>query len=252
MVLGNLGCKLSLSKLRQEVKTDINGTTIYGIVKTAKSYGLSSEALCGTFEEFCDELNQNKCTFPMIVNVMSSEGFSHFIIIYKYKNGKLYIADPASRCYKKPLQELAAIWVGNIICFSDLDKVDKCDETKHKMDKYVKICLKHKKFIFAAVFISLLIAFVSMIGTLIFEYVVDGIYQNSFGSEEYIIHADDISDSLDMRILSVVTSLFPTFRKLCTSVIILFVFQNAIAYLQSYLLAVMSKKDKCSCYDELF
>lgn len=242
MILGNLGCKLSLSQIRQKVKTDINGTTVYGIVKTAKSYGLSSEALCGTFKEFCDELNQNKLTFPMIVNVISPEGFSHFIIINKYKNRKLYIADPASRCYKKPLEALEEIWIGNIICFSDLDKVEKRNETKHKMDKYIKICLKHKKFIFAAVFISLLIAFVNMIGTLIFEYVVDGIYQNNFGSEKYVIQTDDVSDSLDMCILSVVTSLFPTFRKLCTAVIILFVFQNAIAYLQSYLLAVMSKK----------
>lgn len=83
IVLGEYGCKQPLSVVRNELKTDINGSSVYSIVTTAEKYGLKGEALCGTFEEFVREINNNKITLPVIANIVSDDGYSHFIVVNK-------------------------------------------------------------------------------------------------------------------------------------------------------------------------
>lgn len=85
MILGNAGCKLPLGQLRHEIKTDLNGSTIYEIVTIAEKYGAQVKALSSSFEEFIEFVKNGKMKFPLIVNVLSSGLTSHFIIIDKFK-----------------------------------------------------------------------------------------------------------------------------------------------------------------------
>ena len=113
-------------------------------MNAAESYGLKTQTLCGPIEEFCTEIENNNICLPVIANVFSQEGYSHFIVIYKYKKGKFYIADPALHTRIIKLDELKEIWIGNIISFSECDKVPKRNDTRHKIYKYIKICQSKK------------------------------------------------------------------------------------------------------------
>ena len=39
MILGYFGCKMPLSVIRMDMKTDINGSSMYGILTAAEKYG---------------------------------------------------------------------------------------------------------------------------------------------------------------------------------------------------------------------
>lgn len=239
MILGNLGCKLPLSKLRRDIRTDADGSTIYGILRAAEKYGLKGDALGGSFEEFCEAFGKGELKLPIIVNVASPEGYSHFIVIYKMRGNRCCIADPAR--YKSTIktEELKEIWLGSIICFSEENNVVKRDELAHSMDKYIAVCHRQTKFFVAVIVLSLFITGVSMIGTLVFEYIVDGIYS---GTSESGVAMQDGNDSADVVILNYISLIFPTLPKLCFAMVGFFLFRSLIGLLRSYFSAVMGKR----------
>lgn len=241
MILGTYGCKLLMGKLREEIKTDINGSTIYGIVKTAEKYGLKANPLYGEYQDFCKGIKDKSVTFPMIINVVSEEGNSHFVVAYKIKKNSIYIADPASKKYKESLKEFKKRWIGNVICFTGFENVPQINEVRLSVYKYINICKKQSKLIALIVLISFVIAIISMLGALIFEYIIDGIY-----SEEFNLNSMKISfeskDSIDIRILNFVTGHFSSLTKICLAMITLYFFQSIISWGRTYFLSVMSKK----------
>ncbi len=239
MILGNLECKLPLSKLRHDIRTDADGSTVYGILRAAEKHGLKGDALCGSFEEFTESLDKGDIKLPIIVNVASPEGYSHFIVIYKIKGKKCFIADPAKYKGTCNIEELKEIWLGSIICFSEENNVVKTDELAHSMDKYIAVCRRQSKFFAAVIVFSLLITGISMIGTLVFEYIVNGIYS---GVSENIVDMNDGNDSADTVVLYYISRIFPTLPKLCLAMVCFFLFRSMIGLLRSYFSAVMGKR----------
>ena len=241
MILGRYGCKLLLGKLREEIKTDVNGSTMYGIVKTAEKYGLNAEPLHGEFQEFCNGIQDKSILFPMIINIISAEGNSHFVVAHKIKKSKLYIADPASKIYKMSLEELEKIWIGNIICFKGFENIVKVNEFRLSMDKYFSVCKKQNKLIALIVLISFGIATIGMLGALIFEYVIDGIYSENFNLENMRTALEN-KDSVDMMIIGLINRFFPSLTKLCIAIIVLYFFRAVISWMRTYILSTMSKR----------
>lgn len=239
MILGNLECKLPLSKLRHDIRTDADGSTIYGILRAAEKYGLKGEALCGSFEEFKDSITKGNVTLPLIVNVASPEGYSHFIVIYKIRGKRCFIADPAKYKTTCALENLREIWLGTILCFSEENTVVKTDELAHSMDKYIIVCRRQSKFFVAVIIFSLFITVISMIGTLVFEYIVDGIYS---GTSENVLTTNEGNSSADTIILHYISLIFPTLPKLCAVMVCFFLFRSMIGLLRSYFSAIMGKR----------
>ena len=180
MVLGEYGCKLPLSVIRMDLKTDINGSSIYGILEGAKKHGLEGRALSGTIHEFLEEVNNNNIKLPVIANIISKEGYSHFIVIKKVNKKRFYILDPAKKGHWEKTEDLEKVWVGNIVEFTDHSKVKAADETRGRLQKYVNVCKKQYKTIISVVLFSLLISIVGLIGSVMFEYVINGIYSEKF------------------------------------------------------------------------
>lgn len=241
MVLGNYGCKLPLSVIRMDLKTDINGSSIYGILTGAKKHGLEGKALCGTIHEFIEEYNNNNVQLPVIANVASKEGNSHFIVIHKIKKDHLYIWDPAKKGSKEKIEELEKIWVGNVIVFNDHSKVEKIDQTKGRLQKYIKVCQRQQKAIISVVVFSLLISFVGLIGSVMFEYVVNGIYTKKFLEGDYSV-SEAHNSPLDVMLLKFIIKHIPSFTALVIAIIFMFLMQELLSVFRSYLLAKMSKK----------
>lgn len=241
MILGSYGCKILLGRLREKIKTDVNGSTVYGIVKVAEEYGLKANPLHGEFYKFCEGIRDKSITFPMIINVVSEEGNSHFVVAYKIKKNKIYIADPASKQYKLSLEELKKIWIGNIICFMGTENVPKINEIRSSMNKYIFVCKKQKRIIFLIVLVSFGIAAIGMLGALIFEYIIDSIYSENFNLNR-IYTSVEYKDSIDIKIIDLIRTIFPSLTQICIVMIALYFFRAIISWLRTYFLAKMSKK----------
>lgn len=241
MVLGEYGCKLPLSVIRMDLKTDINGSSIYGILEGAKKHGLEGRALSGTIHEFLEEVNNNNIKLPVIANIISKEGYSHFVVIKKVNKKRFYILDPAKKGHWEKTENLEKVWVGNIVEFTDHSKVKAADETRGRLQKYVNVCKKQYKTIISVVLFSLLISIVGLIGSVMFEYVINGIYSEKFLAGDYSVSTENNSP-LDVMLLKFIVKRVPSFPMLIISIIFMFLLQEVLSVFRSYLLTKMSKK----------
>ncbi len=80
----------SITQLRDIMGTDINGTTVYGLVQGAKKVGFTTKAVNVNDNDVFSEYS-----LPAIANIHTSEGMNHFVVIHKIKEETLIIADPA-------------------------------------------------------------------------------------------------------------------------------------------------------------
>ena len=68
----------TITKLRDVMGTDIKGTNLIGLADCAKQLGFSSQAVRVDKEGFLSEY-----TLPAIANVITKEGLSHFVVVFK-------------------------------------------------------------------------------------------------------------------------------------------------------------------------
>lgn len=86
--------KLPMSRFRELVKMDDNGTSLYGIVDGAQKLGLKAAALEGSSKELLDSLTKKEFNFPFIARVIVDNTIEHFIVVYKISRFYIYVADP--------------------------------------------------------------------------------------------------------------------------------------------------------------
>ena len=68
----------TITRLRDLMGTDIQGTNLLGLSKCAETLGFVSQAVRVDREGFL-----SRYTLPAIANVLTKEGLSHFVVIFK-------------------------------------------------------------------------------------------------------------------------------------------------------------------------
>lgn len=68
----------TITKLRDMMGTDLKGTNLIGLSKGADRLGFTSQAIRVDKEGFLSEY-----TLPAIANILTKEGLSHFVVIFK-------------------------------------------------------------------------------------------------------------------------------------------------------------------------
>ena len=68
----------TITRLRDVMGTDIKGTNLIGLSKCAEELGFVSQAVKVDKEGFL-----SKYTLPAIANIVTREGLSHFVVIFK-------------------------------------------------------------------------------------------------------------------------------------------------------------------------
>ncbi|MCC8150473.1 MAG: hypothetical protein LIO96_03185 [Lachnospiraceae bacterium] len=88
----------TITRLRDMMSTDLNGTNLVGLSRCAESLGFVSQAVTVDREGFFSGF-----TLPAIANVVTGEGMSHFVVVFKITKKHVIIGDPA-----KDLERLTA------------------------------------------------------------------------------------------------------------------------------------------------
>lgn len=175
MIAFYYGIKCSIGSLRKLMKTDINGTSIYGIIKAAKYIGFDAEALFGTIDEIIEDISKKEIHLPLIAHVNNDDNMGHFIVIYKITKNKIYVVDPASGKKKLSIDEFNNIWTGKIVIFVNNKS---CYEEK-RSNNIIKIILNQKKRILVVMSVSFIISIIGILITLILRSILDySIYMN--------------------------------------------------------------------------
>jgi len=227
MVAEYYGLKLPLVKCRNAVKVDNDGASMYGLIKGAEQIGLKGEALEGSYSELLGEIAEGNIKYPFVARIITAEMFEHYIVVYKITDKEVIIGDPGKGKVKYPIELFEGVWTGHIVAFEKTPEFKKGNERKGTLSRFLPLITSQKKLIAGVVAVSLFISFVSLVGSMVFEYIVNN-----------LVYAGQ-SASAATNILS---ALFSNIHGLCIAVIVLYIFQGAVQVLRGYLLASMSKK----------
>lgn len=227
MVAEYYGHKLTIPKCRNLVQVDNDGASLFGLEKGLEAIGFDVEALEGNFNELIDEISKGTITFPFIARIITAEMFEHFVVVYKIDNKSVHIADPAKGKSKYPIELFEGVWSGHIVALKPNSDFKKINERKGILKRFIPFIFAQKKFIWSVVLISAFISFVSLLGSTIFEYIVNN-----------TVYSGKASFGLS----SLVETVFSNIDVLCVSVIVLYVFQGGLQILRGYLLSNMSKQ----------
>ena len=103
------GGSVSLERLLELTKTTKEGTNFYNLKAAAIEIGLNGE---GYKLDSIDKLSEIEKPF---ISQIVINNYHHFVVVYKIKNNKITIMDPAKGMQKISLDEFNNMWTGYIL-----------------------------------------------------------------------------------------------------------------------------------------
>ena len=173
MILNYYGKWCSMNNARHVIGTDSNGTSMYGLIKGAESFGFDAEGLEGNINELIDYYFEHDKN-PFIAHLLINNQIEHYIVVYEISKKNMLIGDPA---YDKPLKikidEFLEMWTGKIISFNKRNEIS-VESDKPQYDIKSVVCLKpYRKKIIYAIFSTIIISIISLLSTYFLESIID-------------------------------------------------------------------------------
>lgn len=152
----------TITRLRDMMGTDLKGTNLIGLSKCAEELGFMSQAVRVDREGFL-----SKYTLPVIANIITKEGLSHFVVVFKITDKYVIVGDPAKDLEKLEIDEFYKNFTGAMLLLKPNEKFvgGKLKGTK-MFDRYVKLLLPHKKLFIYAILASFLITVFGILSSL--------------------------------------------------------------------------------------
>ena len=118
---------IDIDKLKDKLKTDKNGTSVYDIVKVSNELGLKSIAYECELNDLCT-LN-----LPIIAYLKINDKYDHFVIIDKIIDDELMIFDPIRGYIKYEFETFSKEFKNIIITFEKTENL-----IKEQKDQFYK------------------------------------------------------------------------------------------------------------------
>ena len=161
----------TITKLRDIMGTDLKGTNLIGLSKCAETLGFSCQAVRVDKEGFLSDY-----TLPAIANVVTKEGLSHFVVIFKITKKHVIIGDPAKDLEKLEIDTFYKNFTGAMLLLKPNTAFTGGKQKKTKMfDRYVKLMLPQKKLFIYAIVASFLLTALGIISSLFNNIIYDEI-----------------------------------------------------------------------------
>ena len=160
----------TIAKLRDMMGTDLKGTNLIGLSKCAEKLGFSSQAVKVDREGFV-----SRYTLPAVANVITKEGLSHFVVIFKITNTYVIVGDPAKDLEKIDINTFYESFTGKLLLLVPNQDFSKSSNNKNILDKYVDLLFSQKKLFFYAVIASFILTLLGVISSLFNNIIYDEI-----------------------------------------------------------------------------
>lgn len=160
----------TITKLRDMMGTDLKGTNLIGLSKCAEELGFNCQAVKVDKEGFV-----SRYTLPAIANIVTKEGLSHFVVIFRITKKYVIIGDPAKDLERLTIDEFYKKFTGAMLLLkpnSEFER-EKIKGTK-LFDRYIKLLPQKKLFIYALV-ASLLVTLLGILSSLFNNIIYDEI-----------------------------------------------------------------------------
>jgi len=177
------GGYVSLEKIREHAYTDINGTSVYHLIKAAQKYGFDAIA-----KKYLDnQINDIQC--PAIVHVRYENGQTHFMCLYKIMKDSVLLMDPAKGKVVLCKDQFIKIFTGVVIELSLKNEIIILEKESNIYNLFLNIKRKNKKLCVSVLLTSVVLAILTIFSgfyfKVIYEYIQTGGYINSI---KYLIY----------------------------------------------------------------
>lgn len=165
----------TITQLRDIMGTDLKGTNLIGLSKCADTLGFSSQAVRVDRENFLSDF-----TLPCIANVITKEGLSHFVVVFKKvkqkKEDYVIIGDPAKDLIKITLDEFYETFTGTLLLLKPDGRFEQGKTEKGKVfGRFLKLLLPHKKLFVYSIISSVILTILGIVSSLFNKILMDEI-----------------------------------------------------------------------------
>lgn len=152
----------TITRLRDLMGTDLKGTNLVGLSKCADELGFESQAIRVDREGFL-----SKYTLPVIANVITKDGLSHFVVVFKVTEKYVVIGDPAKELEKVEIDKFYKTFTGAMLLLKPNNGFVSGKQKGTKMfDRYLELLLPHKKLFAFAILASLMMTILGIVSSL--------------------------------------------------------------------------------------
>ncbi len=120
MICRHFGRKVSVSRIRQKVRTSNDGTSLRGLCDGAEALGLAARSVKAS------KTNLREMPLPAIIHWENN----HWVVLFKLNKAQAWIADPATNIRQITLKELDEKWNGYAALFDYTEAFEKTPEAK--------------------------------------------------------------------------------------------------------------------------
>ena len=168
------GLYVAVTKLRELVGTDRNGTNMLGLIETANEYGFDTKTVKVEQDKFKESL-----PMPFIAHIVTKDNLQHFVVVHKITNNKVIIADPAKGIERLDLQDFFDMWTKIILLLVPNDKFKKSDYSINVLKRFLPLAMEQKKKFIFVILSSLMITGIGIVTSYYGKYLFDSIIPNN-------------------------------------------------------------------------
>ncbi|TSO25769.1 peptide cleavage/export ABC transporter [Lactobacillus sp. LL6] len=179
MILKHYHARVSIAHLRHLAKTNMEGTTALGLVKTAEQFNFNVQAIKADMSLF----NIKDLQYPFIVHVIKDDDLLHYYVVLGSTNKYIIIADPDPDIGIKKIsrKKFEKQWTGIALLMAPNTEFIPVKEKKNSFLSLFPYMLKQKKIVRNIVLASLLITIIGICSSyflqgIIDTYIPDGTY----------------------------------------------------------------------------
>lgn len=211
MVFKTYKLEIPIHKLRDLSGTDFDGTSALGLKKCAENFNFNVTAIKANNNIWTNE----KIKYPVIAHILIDKYYTHYVVVYGFKKGRLIIADPSDGMISKTVEEFSEEWTGVTLLISPSSNFVPIKEKGRGLNSFLPILFDQKKIITNILFFSFFITLFGIIGSYYFQGLIDFFIPNRALSS--------------LNIVSM-------------GLIIMFIFQMVFEFSRSYLLLKLGQK----------
>lgn len=152
----------TITRLRDMMGTDLKGTNMLGLDKCASALGFVTQAVRVDKEGFL-----SKYTLPAIANVITKEGMTHFVVVFKITKKYVIIGDPAKDLMRVEIDEFYKTFTGAMLILKPNNKFETGKLKGEKIfHRYIALLKPQMKLFVYGIVSSLIITILGIVSSL--------------------------------------------------------------------------------------
>jgi len=157
----------SLPHLRELCNTNLQGSTMLDLVNAANALGFKAIGASGEYEDLMKE------KMPCIANVVINEKLNHFLVIYKIKTEKAYVADPGKGKYWLSKNEFLKIWKSKAVVLLEPENELYKKETPQWYNWVYSYIKKEETWVYQSLFLGIVYTVIGFATALFVQLLID-------------------------------------------------------------------------------